>query len=199
MNPIVATLPTESKAYPREYVVDVRRWMYSCYCTVDVQLLRYSGCTAVTVRWMYSCYCMVDVQLLLYGGCTAVTVRWMYSCYCMLDVQLLLYSGCTDVTVRWMYSCYCTVDVQLLLYAGCTAVTVRKFTVEKFNTLKKLGHFNDQIIENQIYFMNSTNTPSCLYCIPSSWSAGPRMNLPLLYFLPFLPKASTMARLLSLV
>ena len=144
--------------------------MYSCYCTA-----------------MYSCYCTLDVQLLLYGGCTAAIVQRMHSCYC-----------------RQMYSFYCTVDVQLLLYGGCTAVTVRgitvrKFTVEKFNTLKKLGHFNDQIIENQIYFMNSTNTPSCLYWIPSSWSAGPQMNLPLLYFLPFLPKASTMARLLSLV
>ena len=100
----------DSKAYPREYdVVDVRWWMYSCYCTVDVQLLLYVGCTAVTVR-----------------RCTAVIVRWMYSCYCMADVQLLLYSGCTAVTVgrctaftvQWMYSCYCTADVQLLLYGG---------------------------------------------------------------------------------
>jgi len=47
--------------------------------------------------------------------------------------------------------------------------------------------------------MNSTNTPSCLCCIPSGQSAGPRMNLPLPCFLPFLPKASTMAWFLSLL
>ena len=31
--------------------------------------------------------------------------------------------------------------------------------------------------------MNSTNTSSCLYRIPSGWRAGLRMNLPLLCFL----------------
>jgi len=62
--------------------------------------------------------------------------------------------------------------------------------IDKLNILKKYSHFNDQIIENQTYMSSSNNTPSCLYCIPSSWSAGPRTNLPLLCFLHFLPTAS---------
>jgi len=44
------------------------------------------------------------------------------------------------VGVRWwMYSCYCT-----WIY------------IAKFNTLQKLCHLNDQMIDNQIYFINST-------------------------------------------
>jgi len=53
-----------------------------------------------------------------------------------------------------MYKCYCTYS-----YIG------------KFNTPRKLSHLNDQMIDNQIYLINSTNTLS-VHSVPQTLRLG---------------------------
>ena len=117
--------------------------IYSCICTVHIQLYMYGSYTAVSVRFIYSCICTVHIQLYFHGSYTAVFPRFIYSCNCTVHIQLYLYGSYTAVFPRFIYSCISTAHIQLYLYASYTAVSVRLI----FNCISK--------VHIQLYFHGS--------------------------------------------